>query len=520
MTFAPGSFAWLLAHDLRLSTRQLVQFMARWSLLKTLAMLVAGFVGMHAFAWGILEMRSTMPGLFTPQAMVTAIVGALLWMIAQGLLGATRSLYERGSLELLLSSPLAQWKTVFSRALSIAVTSAVALSPILLPLANVAAFQDGTTWLAMYPVLASMALVGTAIGLVVAIGLFSAVGARRARQISQFAAAIIAGGFALVIQLGFLLPKATAAQTSAWFASKQLALSATVSQSYVGLDGILRGEVPSLVLVLMAALAIFSVAVAAFSGSFARASQVAAGNSDDGAAGKMQPFKFGPANALRRKEWRLLTRDPNLFAQLGLQIVYTLPLAVILVRSPKEIMPALVVTPLVVVLAAQIAASLAWITVSGEDAPDMIATAPITPNQTGLAKLTAIAAPLGIILLLPMLALMTIAPKAMIYAITFSAAAACSTAVINFWNPMPGNRRSMLRRHSQSKLIAIAEHSLAMLWAVAVVMALVDLRFALVPLAVIGIVMWLLKPKQAAARNDVKKSSVRPRHLIANASNC
>lgn len=504
MTLAPGSFGWLLAHDLRLSTRQFAQFMARWSPLKTAAMLTAGLIGMHAFAWGILEMRPIMPGLFTPQATVTAVIGALLWMIAQGLLGATRSLYERGSLELLLSSPLAQWKTVFSRALSIAVTSCIALCPILLPLANVAALQENMTWLAMYPLLASMALIGTAIGLVVAIALFSAVGARRARRISQFAAAIIAGGFALVIQLGFLLPKATAAKTSAWFAAKQLSVSDYASQSYVGLDGIARGEVPTLLLVLIASLAIFAAAVAAFSGSFARASQTAAGSSDDAAAGRTQPFRFGPGAALRRKEWRLLTRDPNLFAQLGLQIVYTLPLAVILVRSPKEIMPALVVTPLVVVLAAQIAASLAWITVSGEDAPDLIATAPVAHNQTGLAKLTAIAAPLGIILLLPMLALMTIAPKATVYAVTFSALAACSTAVINFWNPMPGNRRSMLRRHSQSKVIAIAEHGLAMLWAVAVVMALVDLRFALGPIAVIGCVMWLLKPKPAAARRGIR----------------
>lgn len=517
MKLVPGSFIWLLAHDLRLSTRQLVEFMARWSPFKTAAMLIAGLIGMHAFAWGILEMRSVMPGLFTPQATVTAIAGASLWMIAQGLLGATRSLYERGSLELLFSSPLAQWKTVFSRTLSIAVTSVVALSPILLPLANVAAIQENATWLAIYPVLASMALVGTAVGLVIAIGLFSAVGARRARRISQFAAALIAGGFALVIQLGFLLPKAVAAQTSAWFAAKQLALSMSVNQSYIGLDGIARGEVPTLLLILMASMAIFAAAVAAFSGPFARASQAAAGNSQDGATGQMQPFRFGPAAALRRKEWRLLTRDPNLFAQLGLQIVYTLPLAVILVRSPKEIMPALVVTPLVVVLAAQIAASLAWITVSGEDAPDMLATAPIAPKQTGIAKLTAIAAPLGVILLLPMLALMAIAPKAIIYAVAFSALAACSTALINFWNPMPGNRRSMLRRHSQSKVIAIAEHGLAMLWAVAVVMALVDLRFALVPLAVIAGVLWLLLPKHVAMHSNMQQFLSRRRPLFASA---
>jgi ABC-2 type transport system permease protein len=37
---------------------------------------------------------------------------------------------------------------------------------------------------------------------------------------------------------------------------------------------------------------------------------------------------------------------------------------------------------------------------------------------------------------------------------------------------MPGNRRGMLRRHAQSKLVGLLEHVLAILWAIAAVLAL------------------------------------------------
>ncbi|MFX9054205.1 hypothetical protein ABTN50_20015, partial [Acinetobacter baumannii] len=61
-------------------------------------------------------------------------------------------------------------------------------------------------------------------------------------------------------------------------------------------------------------------------------------------------------------------------------------------------------------------------------------------------------------------------------------------------HPMAGSRRSLLRRHSQSKIIAIAEHGLALVFAVTVVTAMVDPMYALIPLAFAGLVLWLFAP--------------------------
>ena len=54
-----------------------------------------------------------------------------------------------------------------------------------------------------------------------------------------------------------------------------------------------------------------------------------------------------------------------------------MPLAVVLMRGVDNIPLVLAIAPAIVVIAAQLAASLAWITVSGEDAPELIATAPV-----------------------------------------------------------------------------------------------------------------------------------------------
>ena len=189
-------------------------------------------------------------------------------------------------------------------------------------------------------------------------------------------------------------------------------------------------------------------------------------------------FGAGLGATLRRKEWRLLRRDHSMFAQLSLQIIYTLPLAVVLLRGVENIPLAVALAPAIVVIAAQIAASLAWITVSGEDAPELIAAAPVrrarwssprsrpsrcrcSPSWPALRRARA-----------------ALAARRRCWSALFSAAASVSTALLNLWHPMPGNRRGMLRRHSQSKLMALLEHLMAMLWAIAIVLAVVGTAWA------------------------------------------
>jgi ABC-2 type transport system permease protein len=183
-------------------------------------------------------------------------------------------------------------------------------------------------------------------------------------------------------------------------------------------------------------------------------------------------FRRGLGRALRLKEWRLLGRDPWLVSQIMLQVIYTLPVSIVIWRSqgPNGSL-AISVAPAVVVIASQIAASLAWLTISSEDAPEFLATAPVAPRAIEWRKLEAIAAPMLCFLCAPLLALAWSSVELAIYTGVFAAGAAASTAFLNFWHPMPGRRAAVLRRHSQSKLVAILEHLLSLLWAVAMVLA-------------------------------------------------
>jgi ABC-2 type transport system permease protein len=111
-----------------------------------------------------------------------------------------------------------------------------------------------------------------------------------------------------------------------------------------------------------------------------------------------------------------------------------------------------------------------------------------------LAKVTAIGVPVLVILAIPLAGLALLSPFVALMVALFAAAASISTALLNLWHPMPGNRRGMLRRHSQSKLMALLEHLMAMLWAIAIVLAVVGSAWALVPIALANVVLFCCSP--------------------------
>ena len=83
-----------------------------------------------------------------------------------------------------------------------------------------------------------------------------------------------------------------------------------------------------------------------------------------------------------RKEFMLLRRDPWLVSQSLMQLLYLVPPALLLWRSFADSSAAIVlITPVIVMAAGQLAGGLAWLTISGEDAPDLVATAPLPPSR-------------------------------------------------------------------------------------------------------------------------------------------
>src|SRR5262249_41768657 len=161
------------------------------------------------------------------------------------------------------------------------------------------------------------------------------------------------------------------------------------------------GDVGALAAVLAASLILLAVAVIVFAPRFAHHAIAAAGISHGPARRLSDPKRFRPADpvaALRRKEWTLLRRDPWLVSQTLMQLLYLLPPALLLWRNFSCGAGALVLlAPVLIMAAGQLAGGLAWLAISGEDAPDLIASAPVTPRRILFAKIEAVVGGIAIV---------------------------------------------------------------------------------------------------------------------------
>jgi ABC-2 type transport system permease protein len=502
MSPRPGTFLWLLCHDLTLNWRRFTDLFGRFGGPGAIIVGLGAAMLAHLIAWPLVLLAFASLDRFIESGAHIAGGAAVLfsifaWMIAQGLLGASRTLHDRADLDLLLASPLSPRIVFAARVLALAASSFGSVGLLLLPIANTGALLGRPGWLVVYPILLSLAVAGTAAGVIAAMAVYHYAGPRRARLIAQLTATAVAGGFVLSAQVWAILPDWARASVRGLLERIGLGPGSDGGLVSLGLAA-MQGEPKSLVLLMVSALLLITVAILVLSGPFHRLSLAAAGAPSPAGAGDDNTawprFSAGVGSALRRKEWLLLMRDPSLFAQLSLQIIYTVPLAIVLARSGHGIPLGLAVSPALVVIAAQITASLAWLTVSGEDAPELIATAPAPRGYVEWAKLSAIAVPVAVILALPLAGLAYMEPQTALATGLLSVGAAASTAMLNFWHPMPGHRRGMLRRHSQSKLIGLAEHGLALLWALATVLVLLRTPVAVIPIFAVAGLLAAMSP--------------------------
>jgi ABC-2 type transport system permease protein len=182
-----------------------------------------------------------------------------------------------------------------------------------------------------------------------------------------------------------------------------------------------------------------------------------------------------------------------------LQALYTLPIGLMLWRNGGLTGTAgIAFGPTLVVIAGQLAGSLAWIAISAEDAPDFLATAPATRSRIERGKLAAIAFPVAFVMTTPLLALAYSSPWGALCALICGTAASASTGLLMLWRQSPARRGLVLRRHSQSKLVALTEHWLSLLWALTTAAAVFGSLVALAPAALAGVTLWLARPMSPA----------------------
>ncbi|MGZ8407959.1 MAG: putative ABC transporter permease subunit, partial [Caulobacteraceae bacterium] len=313
----------LLAHELRLWARGWIRAKPkRWRLaIQGVFILlafscVAGFAGVPLGLW----LARTEIGMTPMLGMIGAGAVSILFtlMLSQTLLGAVATLYERGDLDLLLSSPVQPSHVLTAKAAGMTVKAgtifAILLSPLLIPVAILAHPE----WLAAYGVLAALALASTAAGLWLSMLLFRTIGPRRTKTVAQLLAAIIGAAFFIVSQLQHLFGEDRAGSFWTRVVTDAQSGAMTVPAWVYWPTRAAFGEPGPLAAVLAAGAALFALAVATVGRSFAQDAAAASGAGASGrktARGRGGEFSATPFQAVFRKEVRLLVRDPMLLSQ-------------------------------------------------------------------------------------------------------------------------------------------------------------------------------------------------------------
>lgn len=468
MKGAPGSIVWLLRHEIRLAWYNAAAGTARRPGMAGLAIAAAAWLGLHGIAWIVLA-RSAVIDTDDPRILVAVsalLLGSMTFMLSSALKSSVTVLFERGDLDLLLSSPLPS-RSIFTVRLGVVAAGTSVLYLFLLtPFAHAGALLGYARWLAVYPVILACATIVACVAMLVTLGLVRVLGARRTRVVAQLIGALAGALLFILAQLFNLLSQSREAEAAAAFELAFASEGVLGAASLVWLPGrALLGEaLPVLGLVTFAA-ASFALTTGLTHGFFVHGLQQAASS----ARAERRPpggvrYRFGRGlfDTVVRKEWRLIVRDPQLISQVALQLLYLLPLCLVMFRRGDVQYPALVAG--LTLLCSSLTASLAWIVVSAEEAPDLLALAPAPQPVVRLAKLAAGIVPSLLIASIPLAWLIQGKPVLGLLACFTVSGATCAAAVIVHWCGKPGSRSDYKARGRSDTLTSILEMLNSLSW--------------------------------------------------------
>jgi len=142
--------------------------------------------------------------------------------------------------------------------------------------------------------------------------------------------------------------------------------------------------------------------------------------------------------------------------------------------------------PVLVMAAGQLAGGLAWLAISGEDAPDLVATAPVPARQILRAKIEAVMGAVAIVFAPFLFALALAAPMSALIAALGIAIAGAAATTIQLWFRAQAKRSHFRRRQTSSRVATFAEAFSSIAWAGTAALAAAGNWFA-VPAALIAL---------------------------------
>jgi ABC-2 type transport system permease protein len=503
-----SALTWFARHEIRLAWREWLAMMTAGRRGRTRAAII-GLIVLAAFlhlpAYAVIGRFADLQAPLDKSSLIVITATIFLaWalMLSQAIESVTRVFYARADLDLIMSSPVAL-ANVFSVRIAAIALSVTAMALLLsTPFVDVLVISGGVRWFAAYGVVMAIGLSAAAVAITVTIMLFRSIGPRRTRLVAQILAAIIGAGFVIALQIAAILSYGTLSRF-AILTSDAAAAFAPDGDSVVWWPArAALGDGEALLLLLAGGLVLLGVVMAIFSPRFADTAISVSANATPAHQGKnARAFRPGSRQqALRRKEFVLLRRDPWLISQSLMQLLYLVPPALMLWRSFADSSAAIVlITPVIVMAAGQLAGGLAWLTISGEDAADLVATAPLPPSRVIRAKIEVVLIAISVLFAPLIIALMFASPQQAAVTAAGVIIAAASATAIQLWFRVQAKRSQFRRRQTSSRLATFAEAFSSIGWAATAAMVLSIPLAALVSgllTAAIVAATWKISPKR------------------------
>jgi ABC-2 type transport system permease protein len=501
------ALTWFARHEIRLAWREWLAMMTggRRKQKRAVIGLIVFAAIMHLPAYAVIGRFAKLQApLDKPSLIVITSTILLAWalMLSQAIESVTRVFYARADLDLIMSSPV-RLENVFSVRIAAIALSVTAMALLLsTPFVDVLVIGGGIRWFSAFGVVVAIGLSAAAVAIAVTIVLFRLIGPSRTRLVAQILAAIIGAGFVIALQIAAILSYGTLSRFAVLTSDAAAAFAPDLDSIVWWPARAALGDGEALLLLVAGGLMLLGIVMALFSASFAdTAVRVSANAAPSQQGSRAKAFRRGSRQqSLRWKEFLLLCRDPWLVSQTLMQLLYLVPPALMLWRSFSDSSLAIVlITPVVVMAAGQLAGGLAWLTISGEDAADLVATAPLTPSRVIGAKIEVVLIAIGAIFA-PLVAALTFAspPQAGVTALGVMIAAASATA-IQLWFRVQARRSQFRRRQTSSRLATFSEAFSSIGWAATAALALAVPLVALITgLMTAGIIAatWKISPRR------------------------
>jgi ABC-2 type transport system permease protein len=506
MTAQVGTAGWFAQHESRLAWRDWLSMITagRPERLRKVAIGIAAFiVFMHFVAyWVVGRYADAVVDKQTLVAVTASMLLSWLLMISQAMESITRAFYARSDLDLILASPVGTNELFGVRIATVALATTMMALPLAAPFINVLIVLGGWRWFGAYGLIVAMGAAASALAVGLTVALFRVLGAKRTRFVAQVVAAVIGAAFVIGLQIAAIMSYGTLSRSAVLQSDTLLALAPGMSSVFWWPARAALGEPLPLMAVLAVSLTLLAVAIAVVAPRFGEYAMAAAGVSRSGAGQARRSVAFGktsPRGALRRKEWILLRRDPWLMSQTLMQMLYLLPPALMLWRSFGQGNGALeVLVPVLVMAAGQLAGGLAWLAISGEDAPDLVATAPVPTRFVLRAKIEAVLGAVAMIFT-PLVAVLAIAsPRYAAVAGAGIVTAAAAATAVQFWFRSQAKRSQFRRRQISSRLATFAEAFSSISWAGTAAVAAISLWVSMLPALIALLVLagaWYMSPR-------------------------